>query len=218
MRSGDLGIKLHFDPELQIALTAFYTWLSNDIAFDAREGRLERIGQSRRMGSVLYIKTQPSRWLLGTLSVTYVDAELLDPPPPTADDPQPPFEKGQNLPYIPPLVVRTDLSASQTLIDDFYAAELNAKFGLGFSFLSSRPLPYGRFADPVALLDSSVVLSWKNLGLSFEIYNLLDSQYAAAVYNFSSNWNPNAPQTRLPEQHIAAGAPRTFMSTLQVKL
>ncbi len=218
VRSGDVGVRMRWDERLELSLTGFYTWLSDDIAFDASEGRAERIGETRRAGTVLYAKTQPYPWLLGAASITYVDAELLEPPPATAQNPQPAFKEGQNLPYIPPLVLRLDLGAKGRLVRDVYAADLRGRAGIGYSLLSSRPLPHGDFASVVSLFDASVGVGWRNVELGLEIFNLFDDRYAALEYNFVSNWNPSGMPSRVPARHISAGAPRTIMATLEIRL
>ncbi|MEE2644117.1 MAG: hypothetical protein VYD19_04235, partial [Myxococcota bacterium] len=89
----------------------------------------------------------------------------------------------------------------------------------GFSFLSPRPLPYGDFADPVSLLDTSLGLSWGPAELSFELFNALDASYAAIEYSFASDWDPNdGVRARTPARHSAAGRPRSWMLSLGVTL
>src|SRR5690606_56037 len=102
--------------------------------------------------------------------------------PPSADEPQPPFQEGQNLPYVPPLVLRADLGARRTLLERLGGLPFGARAGVGLSYLSARPLPYGDFADPFALLDASLGLSWGPVDLGFEVFNLLDTEYAAVEY------------------------------------
>jgi TonB family protein len=216
VRSADAGVRLSHSTRASLSLSTFWTHLSDDVAFEPREGRLERIGASRRMGSTLYGET---RWWIftGAASLTYVDAELLEPPPPTANNPQPPFAKGQNLPFVPPVVARLDLSAKGELWDAGARAFLG-KVAAGYSLISARPLPYGEFAEPVSLLDATASLSFRPFTVGLEIFNLLDAEYAASVYNFVSNWNPEGVPSRTPERHIAAGAPRTIMATLEIAL
>ena len=108
-------MRLDFGAPLQLTVGGFYTHLSDDIAFDAAEGRLERIGATRRRGATAQLVSRPTSWLVESLSVTVVDATLLEPPPASAQDPQPPFVKGQQLPFVPPVVLRADLGAQHSL-------------------------------------------------------------------------------------------------------
>jgi hypothetical protein len=216
VRSADLGVRFAWNDRYQLTLSGYYTHLSDDVAFDAEEGRLERIGQTRRLGAVLHGQARPLDWLIGALSATFVDAELLEPPPATAEEPQPPFQAGQNLPFVPPVVVRLDLGARPVLAKNVGRWDLTGRAGFGFSHLSPRPLPYGDFADQVALLDASTGLGWGPFDLGLEVFNLLSSRYAANEFNFASSWDPEGARLRTPARHIAAGAPFSWLVTLGV--
>jgi hypothetical protein len=202
-----------------LTLGGYYTHLSDDIAFEAREGRPEPIGATQRLGAVSHFVSRPFPWLVASASMTYVQATLLEPPPATAEEPQPQFTKGQNQPFVPPLVIRTDIGAKHTLVDDYAGHSLVGRAGLGFSFLSARPLPYGDFAEPVALLDASVGFSWGALDLGFEVFNALNTSYAAAEFAFPSDWSPNdGVRGRTPARHISAGSPLSWLVSLGVSL
>lgn len=218
VRSADLGAR--WSPRDRVALTVagYFTHLSDDVAFDAEEGRLERIGQTRRMGAVLHAQARPFEWMTAALSLTYVDAELMEPPPASANEPEPPFRAGQNLPFVPPVVVRLDWGAKPTLREAMGAHDLVGTTGLGFSFISSRPLPYGDFADPIASLDASAGALWGPLDLRLDVFNVFDARYSASEFNFASSWEPDAARPRTPARHFAAGAPRTWLCTLGVSL
>lgn len=219
VRSADVGVRVDLGDPLQLTVGAYYTRLSDDIAFEAADGRLERIGATQRLGAVVHATTRPVDWLVGSVSFTFVDATLLEPPPPTAEEPQPPFVEGQNLPFVPPVVVRADLGARHTLINDVGGHPLEGRAGLGLSYLSSRPLPFGEFADPFALLDASAGVLWGPFALTFEVFNLLDSRYAAVEYAFPSDWNPDdGVRPRTPARHTSAGAPLSWMVSLGVTL
>ncbi|MAD61232.1 MAG: hypothetical protein CMH49_06965 [Myxococcales bacterium] len=219
VKSADLGTRFDLGSALRLVLGGYHTELSDDVAFEASEGRLERIGATQRRGLFAHIHSQPFSWLLGSLSATFVDAELLAPPPASAEEPFPPFKKGQQLPFVPPLVIRADIGTQHVLIDRLGQSALKSRFGLGFSYLSPRPLPYNEFADPVSLLDISAGLEWGILDLTFELFNALNNQYAALEYSFPSDWDPNnGLRSRTPMRHRAAGAPLSWMLSLGVKL
>ncbi|MEZ4287203.1 MAG: TonB-dependent receptor [Polyangiales bacterium] len=218
VRSADLGVRYHPSEYFLLSVSSYWTRVADDVAFEAREGRLERIGATRRLGLSMYTEVRPIDALLASASLTYVDAEQLERPPGSADDPQPAFSSGQNLPNVPPLVLRIDLGASGEIKDELGKHSLTGRLGTGYSFLSKRPLPFGQKSAPVSLLDASGTLGWGPLQFTLEVFNLFDSRYAAVEYNFVSNWTPDSPASRLPARHLSAGAPRTFMATLGVEL
>ncbi len=219
VRSADLGIRWgERSGPAQLTVSGYYTWLSDDVAFDAAEGRLERVGATQRRGAVVFTRLRPAPWLLASLSATYVDAALQERPPATADDPQPPFEKGQKLAFVPPLVGRADVAAHHQLHAGSLGG-LRLDAGLGYSLLSPRPLPYGARARAVSLLDASASLTRTPFSLSVGFFNLLDTEYAAVEYDFPSDWDPeDGVATRTPARHVAAGSPLSWMISLEVSL
>jgi outer membrane receptor protein involved in Fe transport len=219
VRSGDLGFRLRLGEhdELSVTGSAFYTWLSDDIVFEPREGRLEPVGPSTRLGGVLYVQARPLPWLTGAVSATFVNATLDEPRPASAADPTPAFTPGSLVPFVPPWVLRADIGAHERLFD-LDGHPFRGRIGVGFSFLSPRPLPYGQQADPVALLDASISASWRWLTIGVEAFNLFDSRWSASEYAFVSSWRPSEPQSRLPARHLSAGAPLTILGTLGVTL
>ncbi len=219
VRSLDFGVRFRVGPEeeLKLTLTGYRTWLNNDVFFEAAEGRLENIGPTSRTGFVFYAVTNPLPWLVGSLSVTYVHAVLEGPPPPTVENPTPPFDRGDLLPFIPPWVVRLDVGASDDLVD-LWKYPLRGHLGLGYTFIGARPLPFSQNADPFSLLDLSGRLSWWFLELGFQVFNLLDKRYAGNEFVFVSDWDPESVGSRIPARHISAGRPRTFFFTVGIQL
>ncbi len=216
VRSADAGVRVALDEVFEARLVGYWTRLSDDVAFEPAEGRLERVGATRRAGGVLHVTTRPFEWLVGAFSVTFVDAELLEPPPPSAADPRPAFTEGQNLPYVPPWVVRADLGAQHALSSVLGRHPLRGRAGVGLTYLSPRPLPYGDEAAPLTVIDVSTGLGWGPIELSFDVFNLFDARYAAIELSYASNWDPEGTRSRIPTRHFAAGAPRTFFGNLEV--
>lgn len=217
VRSTDVGLRFQPSPALQLTVGGYLTRLSDDVSFEAEEGRLERVGATQRLGGVINLVTRPWPWLVGSLSVTYVDATLLEPPPATAEEPQPAFTEGQQLPFVPPLVARADLSARRALPLSVFGEVVTLRGGLGFSYLSPRPLTYGERSSAMSLLDLSTALDVGPVGLSVELFNALDQRYAALEYVYPSDWDPSdGVRPRTPARHLSAGAPRTWMLSIEV--
>lgn len=218
VHSGDVGVRMRWGEPLELSSAAFYTRLSDDIAFDASEGRMERIGATQRMGLTLHALSHLTDWSVTSFSLTYVRATLLEPPPASAEEPAPPFVAGQRIPYVSPLVIRLDQGAHTTLVSDWGGKPLVGRAGLGFTFLAGRPLPFGQVGDNIGLLDASLGLSWGVFELALEGFNLLNRNYPASEYQFVSHWDPKGVPSRVPSRHITAGAPLSFFLSLGVTL
>jgi len=218
VQSFDLGARLAETQNVSISLGGYYTHLSEDVAFDPSEAQLERAGPSQRLGATLHSTLRLVEGLVAAVSVTWTDARLVGPPPPSSEEPSPPFTNGSQLPYVPPWVARFDLSARRALFK-VASRPVVGQASLGFNFLAPRPLPYGQWAEAVALLDAQIGLHYGAVSLGLEAYNLLDSRYAALEYAYASDFNPNdSSRSRVPERHVAAGAPLTLMASLGLKL
>ena len=219
VHSGDIGARVALGPdeEFTATLAGYATTLSDDVAFDPGEARLERIGPTTRMGGVLYLIARPWRGWISSLSATYVHATLDAPPPPSAEDPSPAFKDGQLLPYVAPWVLRLDSKIEEPVFE-LGGHPVLASVGAGASYLSPRPLPFGAFARPIAVLDASLGLRWRYVEFTVEGYNLFDVQYAANEYSFASNWSPDSVPSKLPARHLTAGSPLTVLATLGLRL
>jgi outer membrane receptor protein involved in Fe transport len=218
VRSLEAGLQIApVTGKFELTAAAYRTDLSVDLAFDPGEGRLERIGPTTRQGSVVHLIARPLDGAVASLSLTYVHATLDAPPPATAENPTPPFEAGELLPYVPPLLARGDATIVRK-IATLAGKDVRARIGADATYLSPRPLPFGRFGDPVFLLDAAATIEWRELALSLEIGNVLDAQYAASEYSFVSDWGTREIPSLLPARHFAAGPPRTMALSLEVRL
>ena len=159
---------------------------------------------------------RPWDFLVGALSATYVHATLDAPPLASAENPSPPYVPGQLLPYVAPWVVRGDLGLDGPLVR-LGDHDLYGELGVGASFLSERPLPYGQFASPVGVMDARGAIGWGPLELGIDLFNLTDSRYATIEYAYASDWTPTEPPSRLPARHFSAGSPFTFLVSLAVQ-
>jgi TonB family protein len=217
VRSSDLGMRLLLGSSATLRASGYYTKLGQDVVFEPTEGRAEAAGPSSRLGAVIHAELRPLAWLRGSGSATYVRATLDEPPPRTAEDPSPPFERGQRLPYVPPWVIRFDVGAEHRLAE-WSRGALRGRAGVGFTHWSRRPLPYAAESAPVSLLDGALALSYRDVSLDLSIFNLLDARYAALELSAASNWDAGAVPSRLPARHVIAGAPRTWLLTLGARL
>ncbi|MBL0197757.1 MAG: TonB family protein [Myxococcales bacterium] len=202
---------------LTASAIAYQTNLSYDLAFDAEEGRLERIGPTTRRGLVGTLRGKIAPWLTTSASATFVRATLDSPPVPTPEDPAPAYLPNQSLPYVPPLLVRTDTSAEHRLFD-LWRQDVIGRLGYATTFLSPRPLPFGASSAAVFLVDMQASLRRGALEIGAETTNLLGARYAETEYAFVSSWRTGTPPSLLPARHLTAGPPRQVLFTLGLTL
>jgi iron complex outermembrane receptor protein len=219
VHSADIGLRSRIgkNDELKLALTGFFTKLSNDLIFEAHEARFEPIGPTTRVGAVFYAQARPLPWLYGAFSVTYAKASLDETPAAEPGEPDPGLAAGDPIPFVPPWLLRLDVGASEDLVE-LGKHPLNGRIGLGYTFLGERPLRFSQTSPRVNLLELNAGLSWWFLELGFQAFNLLNVQYAAQEFVFESNWDPTTPPPDQPARHIAAGAPRTFLFQIGFRL
>jgi iron complex outermembrane recepter protein len=217
VRSYEAGATLREGDHLSVSAIAYQTDLSYDLVFDPQEARLQRIGPTTRRGLVGYVLTSPAEWMNVSFSATYVHATLDSPPIPTPENPSPPYVSGQSLPYVPPILVRSDVALTRA-IGSAFGKPLQWKLGYGTTFLSARPLPYGQSSPPLFLLDATAGVRRDWLEISIDAFNLLDARYADTEYAFVSNWQTSAIPSRVPARHISAGAPRAIFASVTLYL
>lgn len=218
VRSYEAGLKLNHEPSrISTTLLAYETRLSYDLAFDATEGRLERIGPTTRRGIVAHFQANPLAGFNASLSMTLVRATLDAPPPPTPENPTPAYVEGQALPYVPPVVVRADVSYQRPIVK-LWGKPLVGRIGYGATFLSPRPLPYAQEAAPVFTVDATAGLRRDFVELGIDAMNLFNRRYADTEYVYVSDWRTSDFPSLLPARHISAGPPLTILGTLTLRL
>jgi hypothetical protein len=187
----------------------FRTLLSDDLAFNQVTARNERTPPTRRTGASLELRTQPTRWLTSSVSITYTRAEL------TNTDAG--FAAGDLLPYAPQLVVRADTAFTPTL-GEIAGRPLRLHVGVGQTGIAWRPLPFGEMGHDVYLMDVTVSARLREVELGVSAYNLLDAAWYDGEYTFASNFERGASPTLVPQRHVTVGAPRSVLGTLSFYL
>jgi TonB family protein len=217
VRSYEAGARVADGTRLALTTALYETRLSYDLAFDATEGRLERIGPTTRRGFVAHLQATPNAWFMAAISGTFVHATLDSPPPATPDNPTPPFTSGQQLPFVPPVVVRADVSFKRPLFS-FAGSPVELRLGYGTTFLSPQPLPYDQRAAPVFLVDATAAIRRSFLEIGVDATNLLSARFADTEYSFVSNWRSSAIPSALPTRHLSAGAPLSVLGSVTLFL
>lgn len=198
------GRGLHFTA----GLAGFYTRVSQDLIFDAANGRNSVTGPSHRTGFTANGRLRLDGWFDSQLSVTYTRGHL---PPPEAS----PLDlfAGPRLPYIPEWLVRLDSAATHTFVIE--GEPLTGSLALGALFLSPRPLPLDELSEPWFVLDAAASVRWRWVELGVSAQNLLDLRYRNAEFNYVSNWgDPESPPSMMAARHFAAAPPLRVLATL----
>lgn len=211
--SADLGVRYRLGDRLDAKLTGHATFLSDEVTLDAVDQRLESVGPSTRVGGTLHVQLRPWKWFVGSLSTTLVRATLDEPPPPTAQEPFPPFVAGQAVPGVPALTARLDLSVQRPL-GKIASEPLELIVRTGATVASERPLGYSQTTPEVAWLDASLGLRHRQVELTVSGYNLGGDSMAAREAVFVSNWAPEEVPSRVPQRHAVASSPPAFFVTL----
>ncbi|NUQ79589.1 MAG: TonB family protein [Polyangiaceae bacterium] len=217
VQSYEAGARMTAPGSIAITAALYETRLSSDLVFEAGEGRMERIGPTTRRGVSVYTTASPMPGFMASVSATYVHATLDSPPTATPDNPTPPYVEGQALPFVPPFVLRADLSFERDLVP-IRGEPLKLHAGYGATFLSPRPLPYSQESQAVFLADASLSLRRTFLEIGVDAVNLLNAQYADSELFFVSHWPTRSVPSYLPARHISAGTPLSILGHVTLHL
>ena len=202
--------------QLVLRASYFYTSVDRDLVFNQQEGRNTLAPGTVRQG-VLVAGRVSNRWLDVAASATFADARFVR----EAADPGStyfPADQGNQVPYAPPFVARLDGGVHGDLPIRVRGHKLAGRFGVGMTFVSARPLPYGQSSDPFFVTDASAAVRWRWIEVGVIAQNLFDARYQLGVYNYVSNFNAAASPDLLPARHFTPGAPLGVVGTLTVYL
>ncbi|MBL8617792.1 MAG: TonB-dependent receptor [Deltaproteobacteria bacterium] len=192
-------------------LVGFTTEVDRDLVFDEEQAANVVAGETRRVGALLDSEVQVGG-LSARSSATWTRAVFGELPPVYTyyhSDRQ----EGMLIPYVPPWVVHSNLRYT------WAAGRAELGHGMGFAWISKRPLPQSEWSEPIFTVDLSSELRLGAVELGLSCDNVLNRRYALAEYNYAS-WFPAVSgepfPTRTPERHISPGAPRSFMLSLTV--
>ncbi len=195
-------------------VAAYSTQVQRDLIFDEAEVANVVAGETARYGASAVSQVEVGPFVERT-TVTYTYAVFGDDLAPSyssfATDRQP----GQLIPYVPPWVVRSDLSVGGRVGGDGFDLD-RARVGVGLDYLSPRPLPQSERSSPVFTVDVQGSVREGPVELALAVTNVLDARYPLAEYNFAS-WFPDASgepfPTRIASRQIAPGPPRAVLAT-----
>jgi outer membrane cobalamin receptor len=195
--SYEFGLRFRQGRYLQSSLAAYRTHLSDDLVFDQSRARNELVPGTTRTGVSANLVALPNDWFVSSTSFTYTRAVFSESDAVRA--------AGDLLPYVPQLVVRSDLAFTPRL-GRFAEHDLDSHLGVAFTYLGRRPLPYSQLGHDVFLADASASLRWGPLETGLEVFNLLGARWYDGEFFYASAFSGAA--SMLPIRHVTVGAPR----------
>ncbi|MBX3220138.1 MAG: TonB-dependent receptor [Labilithrix sp.] len=203
--SYELGLRYADGARLAGSVAGFYTDLSEDLVFDPATARNERVPGTARKGIAAEMTARANDLLLLSSSATYTHAAF------TGQNTQ--YGKGDLLPYVPQLVLRTDAAVTKKL-GRVLERDLEGRLGAGLEGLIGRPLPFDELGRHVFLVDASAAVRLKEIELGLDVFNLLDASWYDGQFVYASNFSRAASPARVPFRHVTVGPPRTFFFSL----
>ncbi|MBK8997056.1 MAG: TonB-dependent receptor [Myxococcales bacterium] len=203
----EAGLRYGESRELRASLALFRSALSDDLVFDERTARNEPVPPTARLGAVADLAAELGDFLTAAVGASYTRA--------TFQGSNARYSSGALVPYVPELVVRTDLGV-RTAITKLASHSVTGSAGFGTSTLYRRPLPYSELGHDVWLVDARAGLAWRELELEASATNLLDREWYDGEFVYASSFDPAGTPSQLPVRHVTAGAPRTIFVTMGV--
>jgi iron complex outermembrane receptor protein len=205
VRSVEAGFRARLLNERYTAtLSAFETWVGNEVVFEATSGGLATESPSVRRGIVGSVVAKPWEWLLVSTAASVTTATFTT------------LVVGVShyVPNIPPILVRADVTARRK-VADLGRRPLTGRIGVGYTFLAGRHLTDTIIGPSNNVLNASVALRWGGIELGADAYNLINLHYADDEEFFVSNWSVK-PATAFASTatHLIAAPPLTVLGTL----
>ncbi len=186
-------------------VAGFKTTVDKDLIFSQTAGRNLLGGATVRTGTVNSIRLTGQHFDLSA-NATFVKAKFAD--------------SGLLIPYIPDLVLRSDLAIFGILPYTEFAGPTGIKstFSLGATYVGPRPLPYGTRSDPIETLDGNLTFGWAMWEVGLAVQNITNKTYRLGEYNYPSDFHASAFPTLVPERHFSAGSPETYLASISLHL
>jgi iron complex outermembrane receptor protein len=207
VRSYEAGLRFRPFHGFQSSLSLYRTELSDDLVFDQSKARNELVPGTTRSGVSANLVAEPNSWFVSSTSFTYTRAAF------SQSDAQ--HAQGELLPYVPQLVVRSDLALAPRL-GKLWQREVRAHLGVGLTYLGHRPLPYAQVGHDVFLADASAALRFGPLETGLEVFNLLNADWYDGEFVYASAFSGAA--SLLPRRHVTVGPPRGWFWSLTLHI
>jgi iron complex outermembrane receptor protein len=205
VRSVEAGFRAQMLEERFTArLSAFETWIGNELVFEATSGGFTTEGASVRRGIVGSATTKPLDWLIASASASVASATFTT------------LVVGLShyVPNVPPILLRADVTARGKLAA-IANRPLTGRVGVGYTFLAGRHLTDTIVGPKNNVLNATAALRYGGVEAGVDAYNLLNLHYADDQEVYLSNWSVR-PGTGLASTatHLTAAPPLTVLGTL----
>jgi len=207
--SWEAGLRYRDGRTFEGSVAAFYTRLSEDLAFDPVTARNETVPGTARKGLAAELTARAGAHLLLSGSATYTHASFV------GSDAT--YAAGDLLPYVPQLVVRSDVAVRGRL-GHVLGRDLEGKLGGGVEGLAMRPLPFRDTGQNVFLLDAAASIRAREIEVGLDVFNLLDRPFYDGQFTYASNFARSETPSLVPARHVTAGPPRTVFATVTLYL
>jgi hypothetical protein len=185
----------------------YRTQLSDDLVFDQASARNELVPGTSRTGISANLVSEPTNWLVSSTSFTYTRAVF--------DDSNAQYAKGDLLPYVPQLVVRSDLALTPVL-GKALGHDVQSHFGVAFTYLGRRPLPYAEMGHDVFQTDARVSVRLGPVETGIEAFNLFNADWYDGEFVYASAFSGAA--SLVPVRHVTVGPPRSLFWSFSIYL
>jgi TonB family protein len=205
VRSVEAGLRAQAYGNRFIAtLSAFETWVGNELVFEASSGGFATESASVRRGIVASVVAAPFEWLLVSIagSVTSATFDTLI------------YGVSHFVPNVPPIIFRTDLTVRRRLLD-VARRPLTGRAGIGYTLLGPPHLTDTLLGPINNVLNVGAGVRYGGVELGFDAYNVLDLHYADEQLAYFSNWSVSPATNRATfATHLIAAPPMTALGTL----
>ncbi len=203
--AGEFGFRTRLWKRLDVAGSAWATYLEQEIFFDPTLGRSVDTGRSRRLGGELELRLRIWSWLHLHLDGSYTDARLVD--------------SGDPVPNSPNLLLRGGVTFYKRFATKrrfFNGSVLRA--GVRVRYIGARDLANAERSQDAVLVDLLVGYKLRWFAVELSVDNLLDQRWRDAQYHYVSRATLSEPDTGVAGHHFTAGTPFAIRATLRVFL
>ncbi|MFO0678294.1 MAG: TonB-dependent receptor [Polyangiaceae bacterium] len=209
VQSWEGGLRYAEGGLLDGSVAVFHTNVSDDLAFDPSTTRNEPVPGTERNGVTAELTARPKPWFVVSSNLTYTRASFTE----SGGE----YAAGDLLPYVPQIVARTD-AAVERRVAHVLRRDLVLRAGAGTEAIVRRPLPYAEFGRNVFLVDATVGARLKEVELTIDAFNLLDTRWYDGQFVYASNFEKSTRPSLVAQRMVTVGPPRTLMFTLALHI